>query len=80
MINVIKNIAKYIFKKWIFNKFAIVTKDKNYKHSLVTIGSLKTSSRYKSVYLGKEAKVSNSLKISFNILNKLENYILNTDL
>jgi hypothetical protein len=74
MINFFKHVLKYILKKRIFKMFAIVTMDIIKNESFVTIGSLKASSRYKCVYLGKENITTNSLKISFNILKKLKTF------
>jgi len=74
MVRTLKKITKYILKNWLFRKYAIVTKDKNNNQSFLTIGSQKASSRYKSVYLGKDANASNSLIINSNIHNKLDKF------
>ncbi len=74
MINYLKRFVKYILKKWLFKSYAFITKEYNSENSFLTIGSRMPSSRYKAVYLGKETKVTNSLKISSNILNKLESF------
>ena len=65
------NFLKKRIKKSLLKTFAIVTKDTINNNSIVTIGARKASTRYKSVYLNKEAIVSNSLKLSFNITKLL---------
>lgn len=77
MVRTLKTITKYVLKNWLFRKYAIVTKDKNNNQSFLTIGSRKASSRYKSVYLGKDANASNSLIINSNIQNKLDKFYTN---
>lgn len=64
---------KKIVKKKFLKMFAIVTMDTINKQSFVTIGARKASTRYKSVYLGKDTTVSNSLKFSYNILKPFVN-------
>ena len=64
------NFLKRRIKKSLLKTFAIVTKDTNNNNSIVTIGARKASTRYKSLYLGKETYVTNYLKFSLNIVKE----------
>lgn len=67
MLTIYNNI-KRILKNRLLKSFAIVTKDNITNQNFVTIGSRTASTRYKSLYLGKESYVINSFKFSFNIV------------
>ena len=66
-----KNLAEKLFK----DKILIITKDRANNRSFVSIGSIKPLARYRYLYLDRAARVSYSLKISFNT-RKLVPYLL----
>ena len=68
------NFLKRRIKKSLLKTFAIVTKDTNNNNSIVTIGARKASTRYKSLYLGKETYVTNYLKFSLNIVKEFTHF------
>jgi hypothetical protein len=67
----VKNLAEKFFK----DKILFITKDHANNRSFASIGSVKPLARYRYLYLGRAARVSHFIKISFNTL-KLVPYLL----